>query len=354
MALQPSVTNRQTLANRPVNIAPQTLTTLVHFATLAPSGHNTQPWKFAIGENTIRLYPDFARRLPVVDPDDHALYISLGCALENLLIAARHYGLEADVSLFPDGADSANPDSNCIVVQLTQTITGPPVEKTEDPRFDAIPKRQTTRCAYDGYPLPEDDLVHLTRAAEQPGIQSRVMTAPQDIERMVGFIEKGNRLQFRDTGFVKELISWIRFNHGEVVNRHDGMTAAMMGLPRVNIPRWLGQTLMKIRATPDAQAKQFAALTRRSPVLMLFIAEKNDKAHWVNLGRSFERVALTATVLDIKHAHVNMPCEVLSVRAKLRQQLGLAEEAQPLLLIRLGYSEAMPYSPRRPLQQVLR
>ncbi|MEO1401593.1 MAG: hypothetical protein AAFV72_10155 [Cyanobacteria bacterium J06635_1] len=349
MALQPSITNRQSLANKPIQVAPQTLSTLVHFATLAPSGHNTQPWKFAIGENTIRLYPDFARRLPVVDPDNHALYISLGCALENLLIAARHYGLEATVSLFPDGADS-----DSIVVQLTQTTPGPLVEKPEDPRFDAIPKRQTTRCAYDGCPLPEDDLVHLTRAAEQPGIQSRVMTAPQDIERMVGFIEKGNRLQFRDAGFIKELISWIRFNHGEVVNRHDGMTAAMIGLPRVNIPRWLGQTLMKIMATPDAQAKQFAALTRSSPVLMLFIAEKNDKAHWVNLGRSFERVALTATVLDIKHAHVNMPCEVLSVRAELRQQLGLTEDAQPLLLIRLGYSELMPYSPRRPLQQVLK
>ncbi|MEM9906265.1 MAG: hypothetical protein AAF921_14700 [Cyanobacteria bacterium P01_D01_bin.44] len=353
MALQPSVTNRQPLTHQPIQIASQTLSTLVHFATLAPSGHNTQPWKFALGENTIRLYPDFSRRLPVVDADDHALYISLGCALENLLIAARHYGLDTDVSLFPD-SDSANPHSNCIVVHLNQTTPDPLVEKPGDARFEAIPKRQTTRCAYDGCPLPEDDLAHLTRAAEQPGIQSRVMTAAQDIERVVNFVEAGNRLQFRDADFVKELISWIRFNHDEVVNCHDGMTAAMMGLPRLNIPRWLGQSIVKMMATPNAQAKQFAALTRSSPALMLFIAEKNDKTHWVNLGRSFERVALTATALDIKHAHVNMPCEVLSVRSRLRQQLGLAEEAQPLLLIRLGYSEPMPYSPRRPLQQVLK
>ena len=62
---------------------------IIHYATLAPSGHNTQPWKFSIKDNSILIYPDYSRRLSVVDPDDHALFISLGCALENLVIAAE-------------------------------------------------------------------------------------------------------------------------------------------------------------------------------------------------------------------------------------------------------------------------
>lgn len=65
---------------------------LVHFATLAANGHNTQPWKFAIQENAIEIHPDTSRRLPVVDPVHRELWISLGCALENLLIAARADG----------------------------------------------------------------------------------------------------------------------------------------------------------------------------------------------------------------------------------------------------------------------
>ena len=61
---------------------------LVRFATLAPNGHNTQPWRFRIGADKIDLLADFARRTPVVDPDDHHIYVSLGCAAENFILAA--------------------------------------------------------------------------------------------------------------------------------------------------------------------------------------------------------------------------------------------------------------------------
>jgi nitroreductase len=74
---------------------------IINFATLAPSGHNTQPWKFSIKNKSILIYPDYSRRLPVVDPDDHALFISLGCALENLIIAANHMGYGSKVEYFP-------------------------------------------------------------------------------------------------------------------------------------------------------------------------------------------------------------------------------------------------------------
>ncbi|MEW5961151.1 MAG: twin-arginine translocation signal domain-containing protein, partial [Chloroflexota bacterium] len=59
---------------------------LIRYATLAANGHNTQPWKFAVKENEIEIQPDYTRRLPVVDPHDRELWISLGCALENLLV----------------------------------------------------------------------------------------------------------------------------------------------------------------------------------------------------------------------------------------------------------------------------
>jgi hypothetical protein len=62
---------------------------LVRYATLAASSHNTQPWKFAPRERSISIVPDLARRTPVVDPDDHHLYVSLGCAAENMVHAGR-------------------------------------------------------------------------------------------------------------------------------------------------------------------------------------------------------------------------------------------------------------------------
>ena len=70
---------------------------LVRYATLAPSSHNTQCWKFALDGQSISILPDLSRRCPVVDPDDHHLYVSLGCAAENLVQAAQALGLAGEV-----------------------------------------------------------------------------------------------------------------------------------------------------------------------------------------------------------------------------------------------------------------
>jgi len=74
---------------------------LVRHATLAPSSHNTQCWKFRIEQSSISILPDLSRRCPAVDPDDHHLFVSLGCAAENLLQAAGAHGLSAQPDFDP-------------------------------------------------------------------------------------------------------------------------------------------------------------------------------------------------------------------------------------------------------------
>src|SRR5579864_6603964 len=61
---------------------------LIRYATLAANSHNSQPWRFTFEERRVVIAPDFTRRLPVVDPRDHHLFVSLGCAAENLVLAA--------------------------------------------------------------------------------------------------------------------------------------------------------------------------------------------------------------------------------------------------------------------------
>lgn len=79
---------------------------LVRYATLAASGHNSQPWRFRIGESRIEVLPDLSRRTAVVDPDDHHLFASLGCAAENLSLAARARGRSGELS-FNDANDGS-------------------------------------------------------------------------------------------------------------------------------------------------------------------------------------------------------------------------------------------------------
>jgi hypothetical protein len=113
---------------------------LVHQATLAPSSHNTQRWRFQIAEKSIAIAPGLTGRCPVVDPDDHHLFVSLRCAAENLVHAALGAGLHADPRFDPGGV-------GLIAVGLAATQT------RRTPLFKAITERQCTRGDHVGQPI---------------------------------------------------------------------------------------------------------------------------------------------------------------------------------------------------------
>jgi nitroreductase len=119
------------------------LESIIEYASLAPSQHNTQPWKFSITGHYIKLYPDFKRALPVVDPDNHELYISLGCVLENFIIAANHFGYDANVMY-----DLYSEEEN-ILIHLYETKI-----KKFEPLFPALEKRHVNRKGYNGEEIP--------------------------------------------------------------------------------------------------------------------------------------------------------------------------------------------------------
>lgn len=308
---------------------------LVRYATLAANGHNTQAWKFAIKENGIDIYPDYTRRLPVVDPEDRELWISLGCALENLLVAARGVGYAAEVT-YPDAVD-------LIHVDLTaDTPQGSPL-------FDAIPLRQSTRSEYNGQPIEVDVLDQVQALSLEPGVVLRFFTNSADLETVVEYVNQGNLSQYADRAFVDELIQWLRFNKKEVLASQDGLYAPCSGNPQV--PRWLGK--MFVAGTkPQQQADADVKKLRSSPGAVVVASESDDKAAWVRTGQVYERLALTMTALNIKSAFLNQPIEVADLRSQFQNAIGLAKSL-PQLLVRFGYADPMPRSLRRPVEQVI-
>lgn len=313
---------------------------ILEYTVKAPSGHNTQPWKFKTGPDFIRIYPDYSRRLPVVDFDDHALFISLGCALENLLIAAHHFCYETKVEYnlqegekehIHIGLGKGNPAKNEIL-------------------FEAIDKRQSTKNTYDGKAIPQEHILKLKEAANQDGVILNFIHEQSQFEQVVELIKEANVRQFSNRDFKNELFSWIRFNEKLAQATKDGIRSATMGSP--SVPTWLGRLIFRFFVSPNSEAAKCAGLVKSSSALVLFTAVKNDKETWIKLGQSFERVALTSASLGIHHAHVNMPCEELPVRNKLKRLFGFTIE-EPLLLIRLGYSARMPGAYRRPVSEVV-
>lgn len=272
---------------------------LVDYAIRAPSGHNTQPWTFRVQENEIQIHPDFSRRLPVVDSDDHALYISLGCAAENIMIAATHYGFQPSFSLF-----TSNKDSRAIRIGLSRNE-----KAAEDGLFHFINERQSTRNEYDDKEVPADALNSLANSSDFEGTDLICITGREKINVLKPFIIEGSNRQFENNAFVDELVSWIRFSEKNAQETGDGLRASSLGVP--SLGRWIGSFVMKNIVSAKSEAKRWKSLIDASAGFFLFAVEENDIPHWIRLGRSFQRFALTAAKLDISHAHVNMPCEEL-------------------------------------------
>jgi nitroreductase len=309
----------------------------VRYATLAANGHNTQPWRFRLETGRIMIRPDFARRTPVVDPDDHHLFASIGCAAENLSLASAARGRPGEVWFNPAGDGS-----------LIFELGSGPLESS--PLFEAISKRQSTRAVYDGRPVVSADLKALAAAARVPGVDVILVTDRQQIERLLELIVAGNSAQMADAAFVRELKEWIRFNPRQALETGDGLFSAASGNPTV--PTWFGGLMFDLVFKAAAENDKYARQLRSSAGVAIFISEREDKDHWVRAGRACQRFALQATALGLKHAFVNQPVEVAALRPQLASLLEMPGR-RPDLVMRFGYGSTLPFSPRRPAKAVL-
>ncbi|WP_422080125.1 Acg family FMN-binding oxidoreductase [Ulvibacterium sp.] len=310
---------------------------LVRYGTLAANSHNTQPWLFKIGNQSITILPDFKRRCPSVDPDDHHLYASLGCAAENIAHAAMAFGLYANITVHDKAKE-------VIRIAFAQ------VPSVRSELFQAIPKRQCTRAAYNGKKVSPHELKILEVATECDGISTRIFTSENDMETILEYVVAGNTDQMQDGGFVQELKDWLRFNPATAMKYGDGLFTATSGNP--TFPDWLGGWVFDLAFTEKIENEKYRDQLRTAAGVIAFISEKDDITHWIQAGRSYQRFALQATALGLQHSFVNQAVEVPEVRKQLANYFNIGERRTDLL-VRFGYGPRLPRSLRRPLDQVI-
>ena len=165
------------------------MTELVRMATLAANGHNTQPWMFRLSAGRMTILADFARRTAVVDPADHHLFVSLGCAAENLALAAGAQGRLNEIA-FPAAPRRVS----------TSIWSGP---GNRDALYRAIPLRQSTRANFEAGRFRR--AVLLSAAAEEEGVDVVMFTEASDREAILELVVEGNSAQMNDPAFVAEL-----------------------------------------------------------------------------------------------------------------------------------------------------
>jgi hypothetical protein len=310
----------------------------VRQATLAASSHNTQCWRFQLGPRRIAILPDYSRRCPAVDPDDHHLFVSLGCATENLVLAAAASGFEADVEAESDG---------------TVSVSFAPRAPARSLLFEAIPRRQSARVEYDGRPLSSQELDALETAAAQghsSQVDVAILSGADRLEPILELIVEGNTAQIADEAFTRELKDWIRFGEAEALRKRDGLFTRTTGNPVV--PRWIGSLFFDLAFRASGENDKIARQLRSSAGVAVFTGGGAEPAHWIDVGRSSQRFALQATALDVRTAFLNQPVEVARLRPELAGLLGLGAR-RPDLVVRFGRGPGMPRSLRRPVDAVL-
>ena len=310
---------------------------IASYASKAPSEHNTQPWKFHITDSTITVLPNLDVALPVVDRNNRELFISLGCAVENLCIAASYFGYTTHI---------IECSIEVIILELTKNAL-----TIEDSLFHQIEKRQTNRNIYNGNKISDGILQQLQSIPKENGIQFYFTEINTPFANTITqYIMKGNEIQMADIAFKNELLSWMRFNKKQVEATHNGLSYLVFGNPP--LPRILARPIVSLFLKPNAQNKSDRKKIDSSSHFVVCASQRDTIEEWINLGRTLQRFLLKVTEIGISYAFLNQPCEVAALAFDLREKLPVNKE-HPTLIMRIGYAKQIPYSPRKKIETLL-
>jgi len=307
------------------------LETLVRYAILAPSSHNTQPWRFGIKEDHIDIFADRSRWLRVADPDRRELYLSIGCALENLLVAAEHFGMRHETSYLPESSDADLAATVFLDEEGEPSPFRPPV------LFDMIPVRHTNHGPYLHRRVAPDILRQLHACNVEEQILLRLLDEERPRQQIEEMVVRGDAILFANPAFRNELGYWI----GQGV----------FGTP------WLiskiGQFALKHLNVGATQAKRDRAGVMSSPVIGVISTTEDDRRSQLLAGQVYERLSLRAAAFGIWTQPLSQIIEVPELKQELAKLIG-APESSPLLAFRLGYGAAETHhKPRRPWHEVM-
>ncbi|HVK21661.1 MAG TPA: NAD(P)H nitroreductase [Actinokineospora sp.] len=312
-----------------------TVRAALELAGRAPSVHNSQPWRWRLGESTVHLYADRSRHLPATDPDGRDLLISCGAALHHLRVAFAAFGWRTTVHRLPNPAE---PDHLAAVELAPAQPTRADVAAAA-----SILRRRSDRRPYAGTPIPLDRIAALTKAAGQCGV---VLTRPTPAAReaLVAAISLADAEQERDPRYGTELALWSGRDQ-----------VAKDGVPRRNAVaarRYFDVGLRRYSAAGIEIADQEAG----AGLLVVLGTASDDALSQLRAGEATSAVLLAATGVRMACCPLTQPLEVSAARELVHESV-LDGAMVPQMVVRVGWprpsSAALPSTPRRPVDEMI-
>jgi len=317
---------------------------LIGAAILAPSYWNSQPWRFEVDGPELRLTLDPSRVMPAVDPDQRFAQISLGAALENLLIAARAWGLQPNVRYLPWGT---RPRAGSPLVAAS--ITWAPGEPRRDrPLFQALPQRRSNPHHYDGRAITMAQRAALLAQVPED-LSLHWLDDRAEIHRVARIVREAMLSRTREDGAQAERFRWLRLSDADERRMGDGVTPERIGLS--GPLGWLAAHTLHPHGHgfgwgTSSLAHEAEDAVRSAGALALLTAPQKQDATFLLAGQAYERLALKATTFGLAQQPLSAAIESEPHRAVLARAFGAAGE-DPLLLVRLGRAHPVPPTARR-------
>lgn len=300
---------------------------LLRYAILAPSGHNSQPWEFVVEDGKIEVHSNESRWLDVADQDKRELYISLGCAVENICIAAQRFGLDFEIGYHDD------PPPVTVTLQPDRSNSSDGYPEL----FDQITERSTNHHLFRDEPLSDSVREELRNCNVEDEVAFMLV---DDFERKGSIAElqaEADRLQMDNSDYRKELGHWI------------GIGA----LGDSWLKSRIGQAVVTYLDIGDREAKKNSKLIQSAPVVGILTTESDAPSARVKTGQLFERLALAANAEGIAVHPMSQILEHPEMREQLAALLD-GDDKLPQHLFRLGYpQEDQDHTPRWPLEAFL-
>ncbi|MGM0907213.1 MAG: Acg family FMN-binding oxidoreductase [Pseudomonadota bacterium] len=297
---------------------------LLSYAILAPSSHNTQPWRIEINDNVVSMFADRTRALPANDPDDRELTISCGCALMNLRSAAAHEGVGVTIDITPDPGN----DDLLAVISFNKEHSS---SKLEAGLFKSIRERRTYRKRFALKDVPTTILDSLSAAVLSEGSWLEIIESEEERQKVAELVSEGDSIQWSNPSWRRELAAWMHPRR-----RGDGLT-----IP--GIVRPIAKMVVRTFDMGNRVGAKDKQLADESPVLAVLGSTGDNVADWLATGQALEKVLLSAHSQGLQASYLNQPIQVSSLRPKLQN-----------LLTQQGFPEnEIDAVPRRHLDEVI-
>jgi nitroreductase len=337
---------------------------LVRAAILAASPHNTQPWLFTVTDSSIELHIDTQRNVGALDPYLREEHIGMGCALENLMLAALANGYAAAAELLPGklGPIPADPKP-----QLLARVNLAPGRREENELYNAIPLRHTNRGPYDPQKTISPDFVDALKhlADDSADVKVFLFTAEAVRKKIAEVSSAANTEIYSDPDVQRGSERWIRMKWSAVQQYRDGLTIDAFGLPPIAtaIAKMMSARMLRWAASRSTD-NGYSNLMLSAP-LMGFIAVRDRYAQeqCLQAGRIWQRAHLFATAHGLAARPCNEAVEMVdheralgrpASRAALLNEITADPTWQPTFVFYMGYPKLLAHaSPRRPVQAVL-